>query len=724
MTRVIDFLPCHAPPRRVLLISGLTLLAVLIGLRLETFLNINSLFLGGTRGDSALYLWLVNSNLENLGNAGWFNTKAFYPYSLSLAWSDNFILPSLLYSAFQGLGLGQALSWNLLILSAEFLNGFFVFLLTYRLLGKQHLALLSGICFMGSAYFSANLGHPQLQFAFFLPMTMMACLSYLSSTSIRSALWCGFTVFLAFISTVYYAVFCAILCGSVILATLLIRPHYLERAELSRFACGFLLGLLPVVPLLLPYLKVREAFGPRNLYEAYYFAASSLSYISTSSLNWLYGFTERFSHDEGRLFSGLSLLALALCGFLTLRGTARLKQPFRIFFELLAIALVASSSLAPLPRYICALSLWALLFSSAFLTWKIGSLERALNVQIMTNRSLVSLFSFVAVIFLILSFGPCGNPEKGHLALAPYRFVYALLPGFDSIRASARYGVVVLFCLSVLAAYGANFIQKFYPKKGWLVWSFVVVFLLESYLPRYPLEPLEPTPGIISKVSERMLKDDVAIFLPLVPAVEDLKFSWTDYAFLNAKYMNWANHTLLRLVNGYSGQRTNLAERLPLKLRGFPSENSIAELGTIAGLRFIIFSSKDSPNFQTTTFFRAVNAESSKIALLDSDADGNFLFEYVAQREIGEGTYLLAPSYPSAGLTLELMSPYDTNQKGSSVTVYANEAPTSTISIKSSGTWEEFLVQLPESSDRVRPFKITFKIDGDQKIYLRKSSVK
>jgi len=49
-----------------------------------------------------------------------------------------------------------------------------------------------------------------------------------------------------------------------------------------------------------------------------------------------------------------------------------------------------------------------------------------------------------------IALGPLGNPEKHQWAFGVYRAWYALLPGFDSVRAIGRIGVLTAFALSVL----------------------------------------------------------------------------------------------------------------------------------------------------------------------------------------------------------------------------------------------------------------------------------
>jgi hypothetical protein len=103
--------------------QALALLAAILCLfRLPALVELGSAYLGGAQGDGGLYIWLVKSNLRDLGVLPWFNTFAFYPYSQSLAWSDNFILPSLGVGALLLSGLPFILCYNLILLLASLLR--------------------------------------------------------------------------------------------------------------------------------------------------------------------------------------------------------------------------------------------------------------------------------------------------------------------------------------------------------------------------------------------------------------------------------------------------------------------------------------------------------------------------------------------------------------------------------------------------------------------------
>ena len=145
---------------------------LLIILRWDAVLNISTHYVGGSERDAGFYMWLAKSNLRDLVSYPWFNTAAFYPYTRTLAWSDNFILPSFLMGLLPLGASRPALAWNIVLLGAGFLNGYLTFRLCYKLSGDFGASFAGGALFMGLSWFSGNLGHPQLQFVFWLPAAL------------------------------------------------------------------------------------------------------------------------------------------------------------------------------------------------------------------------------------------------------------------------------------------------------------------------------------------------------------------------------------------------------------------------------------------------------------------------------------------------------------------------------------------------------------------------
>jgi len=306
--RAPDFILFHRTDKYRETIAVVSMVLILILFRFQALLYIDSAYLGGFQADAGLYVWLVKSNIRDLFSLAWFNTAAFYPYTETLAWSDNFILPSLVIMLLTKLSLSLVVSYNLVLLLAGFLNGYLTYRLCLRLTGAFFPSLAAGASFLALSYFSSQLGHPQLQFAFFFPLGVSFFFSYLSRRNLVWAVLFGLLTFCAFLTTIYYSVFLPILILSLFVVIKALRPQQITAKDFSLFGLCAFIGLSPVLFFIFPYLDIREMFGERYIYESYYFGATAYSYLSAGPYNLIYNFTSGLSSAEAHLTPGLIIL--------------------------------------------------------------------------------------------------------------------------------------------------------------------------------------------------------------------------------------------------------------------------------------------------------------------------------------------------------------------------------------------------------------------------------
>ena len=732
--RSADFLlkTKRPPSHEFLVLAGM--LACLVVFRFQALRHINSLFLGGSEGDAGLYIWLVQSNVRDLFTLPWFNTQAFYPYTQSLAWSDNFILPALLAKPLLWLGLSLPLSYNLLLLLAYVLNGYATYHLCVKLTGKPFAAFVMGVLFMNYSTLTGNLGHPQLQFIFWLPLCISALYDFFAAPRLAAALRIGFLLFLSFLCTVYYTLFSAIAVIALIGCTLLLRPRQFTRRDLALLGSGIALGALPALPFVLPYLSVRSVFGEREIYEAYYFSASALSYLSAGPLSFLYKGTAPWSHAEANLFPGFAVLVLVVAAFPRLWSAKPLKNLSRVGGLLFLGALACTSGYFSEAwiKLLAAALLWACLGILLLLTFRMGLLERKLGFNIMTNRGLTASFLLLAFVFFAMSLGPLGNPEKGQWALGVYRLFYELFPGFNAIRAIGRAGIPCVFFLCVVGALSlATFQDKKRRVAAPLLSMVLGLGLLENYVPQYPLDAQNQPPPAVDFLAGLPNDDRGAIIaLPLVTELSNdgTVKSWSEFARLNTQYMQWLFPANLPTVNGYSGQRTKLMRELPAQTLDFPDQRSVNALRSIVGLRYVLYASSKDPGFLQSEFDQRVKNLPGNLTLKMSDTAGNYLFELSGSSRVRTDTYLLAPSFPAGVVYVELMSIYKKDAAEVEVDIYAmnysQTSPIATAKVKQNGEWERFLIKLPEVEDPVRPDWLTFRIKDDVSVFFRESNYK
>ncbi len=687
-------------------------------LRISALTSLSTLFLGGFSGDGGLYVWLTSGGAINALSGGpfaetWFNTSAFFPYTKTLGYSDAFIFPALIIEALTTLGLTHLVAYNLTLLAASVLNGFITYLLSYRLFGNRIGATLSGASFMLCAYLTYNIGHPQLQFAFFLPTGLLFLALSLSRKLPLYAFLFGATLLLSFLTTVYYALFLVVIAAVFWLTLLTIRFGEVEPRQFFRFILFSALGALPLICFIEPYLNIQKVFGKRGIYEAYYFSASLRSFLSAPPSQLLYAFTSKWTHGEAHLFSGLLLYASLTLAFYHFCATKVLKKRAIIFVAFFVLtALTASSRVF---QYLTALLSWVTPVLFLLLIRDVANLERRARFHYLTNRALLTLLLSIALIFFLISLGPLGNPEKDQVALGLYRVFYEFLPGFSSIRAISRTGIVVLLVLCVAISYGTLNLKKskYYVA---LCSAFLPLFLFENLLTKYPLEAAAPLPEVLSSVDQHKSSNSVIAFLPFTDHIrkDGQVKSWGDFASKNVTYMNWSNKLGIPTVNGYSGQRTHIMKNFPRKLMNFPDRRSIEALSLIPNIDLIYYEGDNVP--VVTTF--------PELTLLESDSSGKALYKFSPSTKIRGEFYLRVPSLSRSFLTLTVQGLYERGTPVRRISViekdHYNGKILAHLPVRADGKERPYKVMLPEALDPARPFRIVFDVDKGFQALLKK----
>ncbi len=582
--------------------------------RFECFDRINTHSLSGTLGDGGIYLWLLSVVPQALDPENWYNVPAFYPYGQALAWSDNYILPSLLLMllrSFSTLALpvqSLIVAHNGLLLGATALTGWCVSRLTFRLTGSLLPSCYSCLAVIFCHFFIEHLGHPQLQYGFFLPLSAEVALLITSASTSKSdkkatkilrAVLLGIVVGCAFLTAVYYGIFSASIAIIILLCWLATAFSRRCIAELTYLVFGGILGFSPFIPFLLPYFATEATFGQRNLYEAYYFSAHLLSYLSAGPLHTYSGILGKstWSHSEAHLSLGIISPILLLWGAVSTNYLHKYKIGITVCFASLMLALATN---------IHGLGIPSLKVASAFLAWiaLTSGVFVFIQSQKLTNSNSIHLGALTLVILtsIIFSLGPLGNPVKGELALGPFAVAHQFIPGMGGIRAVSRWGVVVLIFLPVIAAVLAHRAYKqialaktykraFFQYFFWL--SFMILVFLEQYTTGYGkgMEELPKIPPVVHSMTRSEKNSGAIIFLPMSHPLSSTGeiLSWSDFIRRNITAMNASVHLNMPTVNGYSGVKTKIMRDLPRRTRLFPDERSCTALQEISGLKFVVW---------------------------------------------------------------------------------------------------------------------------------------
>lgn len=701
------------------------LLLALFMLRPNVFFMINEKIIGGASGDSGLYYYLAKSFIRNFTSVSFFQTSMYYPYGYTLAWSDNFILPSAFIN-FLNLFFSFNASYNLCFIFTWILNGFCCFLLLYLLTGSKVYSILPSTLFCINSSLCFLVGHPQLQFVFFIPLGIYYFLKYIIYQKKSYTYILGFIIFLTFITAVYYAVFLCFIIFFIGISLLVLKPKYILRFKLIfNFIKGTLLGISPLLLCVFPYINVKKAFSVRAFYEAYAFSSTLLSYFSGSPFSVLYS-NFHFSHSESLSFVGfVPLLSLILCTFTISKGSKLFKRFLFIFFVLFLIGSILTEFILPTNYYAYASSifLWSAYLVLFLMMNKLKNLEYNENFYILSNRGLVLTFLFLLTSLIFLSFGPLGSEVTKVIPTGLYTVMYYIFPGVNAIRAIGRVGIVVILVMYILFSLNFYLLSK---HKKYLTYIFVLLCIFNFYEEKVSFFQMQPSISFnkyahINKVINKLPKNKTLIYLPMQDY--DSKTEDITYANVNVSYMiNSLNHNH-SIVNGYSGQRGRTAKSYPDKMKNFPDERSINTLTYNYNLKYIVYDGNLNKKFNKDEFEKKVESLSTRLKVI-TKKNNIYLIKYIGSFENRSSYSLSVPKYLKK-IKIQIKtknSPRDRNDKVIMVKNDNNDTYVDSISPIQDGKWHTYQIDLTKTvcNNLITPYRLSFVgISSKQKIYIK-----
>jgi hypothetical protein len=445
-------------------------------------------------------------------------------------------------------------------------------------------------------------------------------------------------------------------------------------------------------------------------------------------MNFLYGTTASLSHAEAHLFPGLTVFLLSgVAVWRCFWGATLLK---RRLLAALALLLLLFFVLTFLPTnksliLFSTLILWGVVVSSVLLIKQLGSLERSLKISYLTNRDLMAVFLLLAVFFFSLSLGPLASSPSEATLLTPYHLLSKLWPGMNSLRATGRLGIVVLLSLVVASAIALSFLQRRFPhinQSGYLIFIFC---LLEQFNSMYPLQTPTPAPMIIKEIVAKQSSQEALLFLPLTAALDrqGQVASWGNFARYNVNYMNWAISLPGPIINGYSGQRSKIIRNFPLQMNNFPDLRSIYIAQRIAGLRYVVYVSKNNPSFEKEVFERSLRKFGNHLRLLAIDQDDNYLLEIIGYAPLDEEFFLMVPANNDYQLSFKLQATLSTVQNSSTTVTLTGPGNKTDLTLPRDGLWHQYEVTVPKGPGEVSPHILRFS-QGEERILISSSAIK
>ncbi len=480
-------------------------------------------------GDPYLNLWILGWGLHAVVHAPMsiltgrvFDANIFHPASGTLAYSDHLLLQSVVMAPVYALTGDVVLCYNLLLLASLVLSACAMHAFVRGTVGSEGGAYLAGLAWGFGSYRFAHLLHLQLQALYLLPLAMLYLHRTVAGRRRSDSVVLGILAGLQALSSVYYAVIGGV--GLLISGlALVVASSRRGRAQVvARLAVAAVIAGGMALPVGIVYYRVQQEQGfGRNLFEAEQGAARPGSYMQVPPGNLLYGRT--------------GLLRPAPDAPPAQQGPERELFPG---FILTGLALIG---------------VWA--------GWRADA------------RPLVIAMSGLALTGAVLSFGPAGWR-------ALYAGLHQSIFGFQAIRAPARFGVLVLFALPVLAALGwreltaaAHGAARHMPRA-------LGVVVMAAGIAEWAHVPtrLTAAPAGATAVGAWLRDAPGSGAVAVIPVGIDSESTPAMVQSLEHRR---------GLINGYSGQRPEFYPALVDALSTFPSDESLITLHD-RGVQYIV----------------------------------------------------------------------------------------------------------------------------------------
>ncbi len=407
----------------------------------------------GFPADNFEYLykvWWFKHALFELRQSPFFDPSIFYPFGYNTALTE-LTLSNIVVALPLTLAFGEVVAYNVLMWISFVLSGLGMYLLVWHLSHHRGAALLSGTIFTYSPFHLMHLGagHLPLVALQWLPLFLLYLDRTVSHTKAKDAVMAALFYSLAALSAWYYAYMFAIAAALFVLVRA--RPWRQYLLKWNLVGCLALFGAVAALligPFLLQFVRALQG-SSRSWSLAYLdqFSLSPLDFLFPSVMHPVWG--ERLMRmypqnlSEQVLFLGYAPIALAL------------------------LALVKSR--APNIRvYGWLAGAFAVLAFGTTLHWQSNRVY--LSVPAWLERAFSLVMGFVTrrlALFPISTFA-LRVPEAIYIPL-PTLFLYLYLPFYSGMRVWARFGLLTVFGVAVLAGVGFIHLNQWLQSKRPLV---------------------------------------------------------------------------------------------------------------------------------------------------------------------------------------------------------------------------------------------------------------
>jgi hypothetical protein len=331
----------------------------------------------------------------------------------------------------------------------------------WRLTGRHDAGVIAGLIYGFHPFRVAHFPQIQVMTSYWMPVALLALHAYLGSRKTRWLAVFALAWLMQGLSNGYYLLFFPVL---VALWMLWFAASPRDWRACAAIAAAFVIGSLPLIPLLWGYRRIHSAFNfQRVVAEVGTYGADVTSLVDASP-QLKFWHLEAFHQPEGELFPGLTAVVLV---FLLAVHWLWTSDPIRRSPRSIVWLLLGSLVFIGVAISAVAVGPWSVRFGDTTLLsvrviskpLSIGVLLFAAAVALVPRfraawrrRSPLMFYVFATGLMYLLCFGP-----QPHFLGVPfmYRGPYSLLmalPGYDAIRVPARFAMLAALCLSVVAA--------------------------------------------------------------------------------------------------------------------------------------------------------------------------------------------------------------------------------------------------------------------------------
>ena len=241
-------------------------------------------------GDPLFEIWVMRTVQHRLVNdpLALYETNAFYPFSGSLAYSEEAISTALMAWPIYLVSGNDVLAYNIMLLSAFWLVAFAVYLLAREFGASPGAAFIAGIVASFAPARYAHLSHLNILVFGWLPLALWALTRYARGGRDRYLVIAGGALAIQFLASLHLAVLSTAVLG-VYLPFLLWferEKRSWPRADIARFAAALIVPFAILAPTLLPHAQVGDQYKlSRPRLEIESLSSSPSAYISTYTHN-------------------------------------------------------------------------------------------------------------------------------------------------------------------------------------------------------------------------------------------------------------------------------------------------------------------------------------------------------------------------------------------------------------------------------------------------------